>query len=294
MSERGDPSFRSRPPASSRRRGGLRAVLALMVVMAAAPAAAQPPARVVSMNVCTDQLAMLIAGEGQLHSVSHLATDSHSSAMVEEAGRFAVNHGLAEEIFLMRPDLVLAGTYTARATVELLRRLGFRVEEFAPADGFDDIREQMTRIGALLGREARATELVAGMDAELAELAAEPASGIVAASWSSNSYTTGAGTLADAVMQAAGLKNMAAEQGIAGGARVPLEMLLAARPGLIVTGTTAYELPALAQENFAHPAFRAYAAGKRARVADAYWICGAPFTLEAARALRRAADGDRQ
>src|SRR5690606_19064584 len=61
------------------------AALALTGLACAAPARAEPPpARVVSINVCTDQYAMLIAGEGQLHSVSHLAADPYSSAMVEE------------------------------------------------------------------------------------------------------------------------------------------------------------------------------------------------------------------
>lgn len=279
----------------NRRRRGLLLGLALAGLTAAGAAAAQePPRRVVSINVCTDQLAMLIAEPGQLHSVSHLATDPHSSAMVEEARSYVVNHGLAEEIFLMRPDLVLAGTYTARATVDLLRRLGFRVEPFAPVNDFADISEQIERIGALLGREERAAVLVAELDAGLAELASASPSGKIAASYSSNSYTTGAGTLTDSVMDAAGLRNMATEQGIEGGARIPLEMLLAARPDLIVTGTVAYDSPALAQENFSHPAFRAYAdRGRSVSVPDRYWVCGAPFTLEAARILRRAAgDGE--
>lgn len=257
------------------------------------PATAQePPARVVSINVCTDQLAMLIASEGQLVSVSHLAADPHSSAMAGEAAGYPANHGLAEEVFLMRPDLVLSGAYTARATVALLRRLGFHVEDFAPANDFDDVRNDIERIGKLLHREERAAELLAELDAGLAELAALPASEKSAISWSSNSYATGAGTLGDAVMQAAGLKNMAAERGITGGARVPLEMLLAERPDLVVTGSTAYDRPALAQENFSHPAFRAFTKdGGRASVPDALWICGAPFTLEAARILRRASEG---
>lgn len=279
-----------------RRRGGLLLGLALAGLTAAAqPAAAQkPPVRVVSINVCTDQLAMLIAGKDQLVSVSHLAADPHSSAMVAEAAAYKANHGLAEEVFLMRPDLVLAGTYTARATVELLRRLGFRVEEFAPANDFNDIREDIERIGQLLHREERAAELLGEVDAGLAELAALPPSAKSAISWSSNSYATGAGTLGDAVMRAAGLSNMAAARGIVGGARVPLETLLAARPDLVVTGATAYDRPALAQENFSHPAFRAFTAGGgRVAVPDPLWICGAPFTLEAARILRRAAEGDK-
>jgi len=267
------------------------ALASLALVMPPA-SAKQRPARVVSINVCTDQLAMLIAGEGQLRSVSHLATDPHSSAMAGEAAAYSTNHGLAEEVFLMRPDLVLAGSYTARATVELLRRLGFRVEQFTPASDFDDVRNDIERIGRLLRREEKAAELVAGLDAGLAELATLPSSRRSAISWSSNSYATGAGTLSDAVMQVAGLRNIAAERGVVGGARVPLEALLAAQPDLVVTGATAYDRPALAQENFSHPAFVAFTQGRgRVAVPDPLWICGAPFTLEAARILHRAAEG---
>ena len=48
--------------------------LAVMLALAG-PVAAQPPQRVVSMNLCTDQLAMMLAGPGQLISVSHLGHD---------------------------------------------------------------------------------------------------------------------------------------------------------------------------------------------------------------------------
>ena len=50
--------------------------LALAGCLASAvPAFADAPARVVSMNLCTDQLAMMLAAPGQLVSVSHLATE---------------------------------------------------------------------------------------------------------------------------------------------------------------------------------------------------------------------------
>lgn len=78
--------------------------------------AAEPPARVVSMNVCTDQLAMLVARPGQLHSVSWLAADPAMSVLANEAEGLRLNRGLAEEIFLMKPDLVIAGTFSTRAT----------------------------------------------------------------------------------------------------------------------------------------------------------------------------------
>lgn len=275
-------------PPSRRALSALPAVLLAFVCGVGAALAA--PARVVSMNVCTDQMAMLVAADGQLRSVTHLAADPQTSAMVDEARAFPVNHGLAEEIFLMKPDLVLAGTYTASATVNLLQNLGIRVELFDPVNTFADVREQIGRVGKLLGREERAAEVVAELDSGLKELATS-SSGVTALGWSSNSYATGAGTFTDEVMNAAGLTNIAALEGIRGGARVPLETLLASKPNLIVTGSETYTRPAMAQDNFIHPAFRAYVSGgKEVSVPDKYWVCGAPFTLEAVRILRTAAE----
>lgn len=272
-------------------RPGTGSLLLAAGLLFACPAHAEPaPRRVVSMNVCTDQLAMLIAGEGQLHSVSVLASDPNSSAMAREAGAFAVNHALAEEIFLMEPDLVLAGTFSSRATVGLLRGLGVRVEEFAPARSFDDIRENVTRVGALLDRRERAGELVAELDRGLAALKAQPPSGRSIALYDANSYTTGTGTLANEIFHAAGLVNVAERLGIAGSTRVPLEMLITAQPDLIATSFRSYGAPALAQENFMHPAFRALEAQKQGvGVPVPNMICGAPFTLEAAFVLQGAA-----
>ena len=107
------------------------------------------------MNLCTDQLAMLLADPGQLISVSNLALDPLSSAMVEEAQAYPVNRGGAEQIFLMHPDLVLAGTYTARASVDLLRGLGIEVVQLPPADRLEDVADHMRQIGAALGHPER-------------------------------------------------------------------------------------------------------------------------------------------
>jgi iron complex transport system substrate-binding protein len=266
-------------------------LLAFAALVIAGPAGAeQAPRRVVSINVCTDQLAMLIAGQGQLHSVSMLARDVNSSAMTEQASAYAVNHAQAEEIFLMKPDLVLAGTYSSRATVGLLRTLGVQVEEFAPASSFEDIRGDILRTGDLLHRRERAEELVTELDAGLAALAAAPASGRSIALYEANSYTTGAGTLANEIIRAAGLVNVAEEMGIFGSGRVPLEMLITARPDMVASSFRDYGAPALAQENFMHPAFRALEARSQAvAVPVPNMICGAPFTLEAAFVLQRAA-----
>jgi len=272
------------------RRRWLGALLAGLLLPAPAPAADPAPGRVVSLNVCTDQLAMLVARPGQLYSVSYLARDADNSAMVEEAGAYLPNHGLAEEVFLMKPDLVLAGTYTAHGTVSLLRRLGFRVEEFPPETSFEDVRANLRRTGALLGNPARAEALVTAMDRELAALAAEKTPRLRTALAFSNSYTSGAGTLVSDVVRRAGLENIAETLGMTGLARLPLERLVLADPQLMAGVPTPAEKPALADQNFAHPAYRALAARTAgAPLENRLTVCGGPFTLKAARALQAAA-----
>lgn len=249
------------------------------------------PRRVVSMNVCTDQLAMLIAAPGQLYSVSDLATDPEGSVLAEKARGFAVNHGLAEEVFMMSPDIVFAGTFTSKATVAMLKRLGFRVEQFTPANSFPEIREHMRRMGRLLGREARAEELVRELDRRLAKTP-EPvrdARRRLAALYYANSYTSGSGTLAHAVVDRAGFENLGARLGLTGMVRLPLEVLVMSAPDLVIDGLRRSKAPALADQNFEHPALSAIL-GHRGLTAvpDKYWVCGAPFTAEAVSILAAA------
>lgn len=241
------------------------------------------------MNACTDQMAMLIAGEGQLYSVSYLASDPGTSALVEKAKGYAVNHGLAEEVFLMQPDLVLAGTYSTRTTVALLRRLGIHVEEFEPEQSLDDIRVNLFRMGMLLGREQRAAELVAEFDRRLAALGQQRFPNVSVGTYYANSYSSGSDTLVDAVVKLSGLTNIAASLGLVGTARLPLELLVLARPDLLADGGFRYASPALATENVRHPAYRTLSARTRSvAVPTAYTVCGTPFTAEAASIMQDA------
>jgi iron complex transport system substrate-binding protein len=237
------------------------------------------------MNLCTDQLAMLLARPGQLVAVSRIASDPLASALWREAAAYPAHNGQAEAIHGLAPDLVLAGTWDPPATLDLLRRLGHRIETFGIEAGFDDIRANVARMGALLGAPDRAAALVAAMDRTLA---APPADGPRprAALFYANGYTSGAGTLAHEILEAAGFANIAAELGRRGLAHLPLELLVMQRPDLLVTGQD-YPSPALAQGVLRHPATRALAAG-RAEVADNLWVCGTPLAAQAVAALRAA------
>ncbi len=259
---------------------------AIALLASIAPAVAGPPQRIVSLNLCTDQLLMLLVDPSRIASVSFLAQQADSSVMYKEAAALRPNYGRAEEVFVLRPDLVLAGTYTARATVSILERLGKRVEQFEPATTFADIRSQVLRLGDLVEERTKAEALVAAFDEQVRQLE-KPRQGPLAAFYFSNSYTSGGGTLPDTILEAAGLRNLGSELGLEQTASLPLEVLVTSKPDLVVKGRT-YDRPALAQEIFVHPAL-AYldARSQDAVIPDTYMVCGTPHVL---RAVERLAD----
>jgi iron complex transport system substrate-binding protein len=260
--------------------------VAVLALVAGAAAFAEAPKRVVSMNVCTDQLAMLLASEGQLQSLSPLATDPRISGMANAARTYHINSARAEEVYLMQPDLVLAGTYTARASVDMLERLGLKVIRFAPVNSLADVPVRLTEMGAALGREARAAELVAEFKDGLAAL--EPAADIQrprAIQYGANGYTQGENTLSDEMIEAAGFINIASEKGISFGANMPLEVLAMSAPDLVITSKL-YPGTSRAEGTAQHPVVAAVA-GPHAPVqlTSRDWICGTPFVLRAIKEL---------
>lgn len=239
-----------------------------------------------SLNVCTDQLAMALAAPGQLVSVSFLARDPGLSFLHEQAGAYPANRGLAEEVFLARPDMVVTGTYSLHNTTGLLKRLDVPVEEFSFAQTLDTIPGETRRMGAILGRQAAAEEIAARFEAELAAIEAdqcEPRPTGIA--YDQNGVALGAGTLADSVMQAAGFRNLAAEHGYRGMAPFPLELLVVQRPDVVITRRSS-GMPTLGDRVPRHPAIKALEGTLIGDfVPQGSWSCAGPFTIEAVKAL---------
>lgn len=269
---------------------GWRAVSsALSALWLGGAALAGPPERVVSINLCTDQLAMLLAAPGQLVSVSWLAQDPRSSAMAEEAAAWPANAGRAEDIFLLAPDLVLAGTFTTPATVQMLQRLGIPVALFPHAASLADVGAQLRQMGEVLGRPEAGEAAARAFEAELAALAVGT-EGPMAALYQASGWTGGRHTLAGEILAAAGLRNLAEELGMDHGGWLALEQLILAEPDLLVTGRP-FPGASRAEEITGHPALR-QAMGGREGVAltDRDWVCGLPHVLNAVRAMHDAAE----
>ncbi len=242
----------------------------------------------VSINLCTDQLALMLAAPGQLVSVSRLSQDPRGSAMAAEAAALPGNGALAEEVFLYRPDLVIAGTFSSRATVSMLRRLDVEVVELPPAYGLADVPERLRTVGAALGRAEAAEALIDAYEDDLASLHREVGERPRAALYYANGYTNGDRTLAGDILKEAGFENVATELGLESGGFLALEQIVMAAPDLVVTGEP-HRGAARAEAVLAHPALVALDSGHEAAT-DRDWICGTPHVLRAVRSLAEARD----
>ena len=258
---------------------------ALALVWAGAGLADAPP-RVVSMNLCTDQFAMLLADPGQLLSVTRISADPLSSPMVDEARAYPLNNGAAEEIFLMQPDVVLASTYTSPVPIAMLRQLGVEVVQVPAVSALADIPDTLRAVGAAIGQSARAEELAQSVTTRLAALPDAPEDPPVAAFFYANGYSLGAGTLSHDIVTHAGFANLAARRGVSGGARLSLETLVTEAPDVLISGQP-YPGNSRAEDVARHPVLDPYFAADRVILSGPEWVCGTPFTLDAVEALAR-------
>ena len=274
-------------------------MIALSVV--AAVALAMPgakPQRIVSLNVCTDQLLLQLVDRGRIASVTDLAADPELSIFAGRAQGLPLGRATAEEVILLRPDLALAGEYGAREAVEVLRRWGIPVLEFAPAESWEDIREQLGRAGAALGEPEKARALIAQMDASLNALESRrPARELRGILLQHDGGTLGSGTLMDEILRAAGFRNLASEWGTVGYGSISLERLLVSQPNLVIVPAYHPNVPTLGGMYLRHPALHGQSFG-RLELPAAEFFCGTTETVRAVRRLvewrERAASGARR
>jgi iron complex transport system substrate-binding protein len=266
--------------------GGIGIVLLLLLLLPA-PAEAGAGPRFASLNVCADQLLLMLADREEIASLSYHGANPNFSYYWKRARGLPVNRGQAEELLAAQPTLVLGGTFSNPATQHLLEKLGTRVVPLDVASDFAGIRAQTLAVAEALGHPERGRVLVAELDRRLAALG-RPARRPLAAVYQENGITAGRGTLVDAVIEAAGYENLAARLGLSSYAALPLEELVLHRPQLLITSLETTDAPSLARQTLDHPALEALARDAvQVTIPAALWVCPGPYTVEAAERLAR-------
>jgi iron complex transport system substrate-binding protein len=273
--------------------------LAAVILSPAKPRAEdgpRKPQRIVSINLCVDEIVLRVAAARNIAAVTWLSRDPDISNVVPLAQRVPINHGLAEEIVPLNPDLVLAGLYTGRPTVSILKRVGIRTLDFDVPRSFDEARKQYREVAAILGESENGERVIAEIDGRLAKLPAGPwplrPRAIVL---NPNGYTIGRGSIVDEIMTRAGLTNVAVDLGIGEYGQIPLEIAVMNSIDIMIVSSSRDGPPGLATDLLRHPALTKLSARTRVVVMpNRLWACSGPELVEAIARLARAAQDVRR
>jgi iron complex transport system substrate-binding protein len=272
--------------------GGLVALAALLWVapmLVAADAqtpASKRPQRIVSMNLCTDELLMRLVEPSRIASITNLSQQAVNEplGLSHISSKLKVNHGLAEEILLAEPDLIVAGSLTTTTAIFLLRKLGHEVVTFEPEKNLEDMRASVRKMGKLVDEEARAEQVIAEFDAKLKALQAQlpPGPQPVFADIAVNNYIAGKDTFYAEVVNAGGWQTIGQALGYFYFRSVSLEELLKIRPDLISTATPWTNPPSLSTLALRHPALqRLVDRTPNVVIPERFTTCGTPAVMGA-------------
>ncbi|MEW8648419.1 MAG: ABC transporter substrate-binding protein [Candidatus Thiodiazotropha endolucinida] len=264
--------------------------LFLLLLTSLVAATELPPRRVVSVNLCSDQLLLMLADPQQVASVSYLSRDPDSSFVADEAAAFPLNHARAEEIIRLKPDLILVTPHTNPRLRTTLGQLGYPLHRLSLGNRVEDIIGDIRQLAARLGQVSRGESLIARMQhrlqSDLPDDAKPPPTAIF---YQPRGYTSGSDTLQDEALRLAGWNNLAAQQGVKGYAPVPLEEILRWRPDTLFTSAYRKTGDSLAERQLRHPALnRLLANNPMVKIPYKYWICPGPMLAEAVDMLRQA------
>lgn len=233
--------------------------------------------RFVSINLCTDQLLIHLADPDQILGLSPYAADRARSAVASEALRFPLLSGSAEEVLVLRPDIVLAGRYTKRATREILKRQGVRVVEFEAATSIEQVKAQIRQVGLLTGHPDRAQARIEAIDAAIGR-AREAASArpLSVLPLQRRGWVSGRETLMTSLLDAVGLRNAGAA--LSGqGRQVGLEAIVQLKPDLLLLSRSETRAEDQGSALLQHPALALmYPPERRLVLSEQMTVCGGP------------------
>lgn len=265
----------------------LAAIAFLGVGASASPVAPQPadasvrPQRIVSLNLCTDQLLLALADREQIAGLTGNARDAEMSANAARARTMPILKASSEQLFALKPDLILGMPASRHPLLQPLRSTTYRTIDLDSAESYAAIVAQVRTVAAAIGHRARGEALIRRMDAELAKIRAV-GGGKVAAHYQRRGYMTGTGTLVDDLMARAGLVNLAAKLGKPPLSQVSLEEMVAAQPDFLIVESATGVVVDQGTEMLHHPALRRI---PRISIPQAWTVCGGPAYVLAARSI---------
>ena len=256
-------------------------LLASLLTLSVIPVLAQEfPRRIVSMNLCTDQLLLLLVDKTRIASLSYFASNPDYSAFAELAAGIPANRGQADEVINFAPDLILTSQYSATLAANMLERMNYTVHRLGFAASVEDVYAQIAEIGEVTGDMAAAETLMTKIQHDIAlhkDTLQQQLQGKSAVFFASNGFTYGSASLQDNFIRSLGMRNIASEAGISGPAMLSIEVLLEAAPDFLFIDQSRALDAQLAHPMLQHPALVSLGSHTRmVTLPDVYFQCAGP------------------
>ena len=264
------------------RKAAVTAVLSCLLATApvwTAHAENATPKRIVSANLCADELLLALADRGQIASVSRLSGDPALSAVAGQVADIPKNRGSAEDMARLDGDLILTGAFLAPLTRRILSERGSDHLALPPwrnlAEGLAQIRSVAAKVGhpergeALIARIEQARDALKGLSPHRRSFLVLHRRG----------YVPGRATLVVEMAELAGMRDISGDLGLAQGGFARLEHVLTARPDFLIVSGEARAPDDQGSALLVHPALAAlYPPERRIVVPDQLSLCAGPST----------------
>jgi iron complex transport system substrate-binding protein len=239
------------------------------------------PQRIVSLNLCADQLLVSLADKDQIAGLTRNADDPEMSAVAAKLGNLPMLGNAAEEILDIHPDLVIGMPTRRSAALGALQDQDYPSLDLKTAHNLDDIYTSIAATAQAIGYADRGVQMVADIRQQLADIGTV-GQGRVAAYYQRRGFMTGTGTLIDDLMIRSNLVNLATKIGKPSLAQVSLEEMVDAKPDFIIMESSTAAISDQGSEMLHHPAL---ANIPRLYVPQAWTVCGSPAYVQAAHSL---------
>lgn len=206
-------------------------MIAVAVAALGMAGAAQAAPRVISLDSCADQYVLALSPRDQVAGLSMRADDADSRLRVHARGLPKRRIDL-ESVLGARPDIVVRYWGGDPKLLQALEKRGVRIVTLAETHDFDGVRGNIARVSAELGQAAKGRAIIARMDGQLAS-SAGAWRGASAAYMTPGALTAGRGTLIDAILRGAGMRNSETGEGFR---PISLEQLALSPPRAMVLG----------------------------------------------------------
>ena len=250
----------------------------ILSALLASGAGAAAPRRVASLNLCTDELLLMLAAPGHIASVTHLSQNKAETPLWRLGRQHRKNDGSLLSVVGLAPDLVLTMGGGARDRTRIAQRLGIRTLDLPFPEGVSDIERSISLVGTALGQKARAEALLSEITALKRSRPSAPLDTI----WlGGGGRSVAANGLAGEWMLLAGFRQRALR-----GDRVSLEQMLVSPPHILLRSDYRSGQYSGEQRWLAHPL--AKARKSRTIVTDGRrWTCMGPAMIGEIRRLKQ-------